>query len=743
MVLKQPFNTPGGVISYAANAFTCPERYLCRRLFETMNNFFGFVALLLSSLIPSGAFAQFISAPVFNCLEISPTSGFVDLDWDAPADPANEFEYYEIFASVNGGAFLDVTTTTLTYTQTGYTYLSAAALSNQVCFHVRSHGITAAGNAFSSPHSDTLCTIHLSYDLVDALNGLVEFDWTNPFVHFPVAAASNSEYVLLMEYPAGTWTSLGNFPIDSTSYTYTVPFCDPTALNFQVVLTAPNGCILRSNKVSGIFFDDVDPETPTVTSVSFNDAGQYVVEWNVNSSEDTQQYQIYQFTNAQTAIGIVTGITTTQYVYTYIGLPGDPQPGFTVAAFDNCISASDPLGNASPTQGYSYAIRLNSIPYAECSREVNISWSAYIGWVNGVEKYYIHRSLDGGLFEVIDSVAGNVLNYTDNNLTLGVIHSYYISALASVSGYRSRSNKGGVFITHPNAPDYTVIESASVSDDDKVTITLSTTNTNRFMEYILERERRFEPGVWEDIDIITSNNLASLSFVDADVNPDIFTYRYRVVLKNSCNERIDTTNIAETILLEGIEDNPNFTNILQWTPYREWTQGGNQYTLTRTNDASGSSASVLTASSIFFHQDDVSELWEEPGEFCYVIEATASAIPESGNVPIARSNEICLTMEPGIWVPNAFIYDSRIEERRTFGPVVSFADIKSYRMIVYSRWGDIIFDTTDIGMFWDGHSMRGDIVEEGIYVYYLTIEDGSGRQFERRGRLMFIVGPEP
>lgn len=708
-----------------------------------MHNKLRFALLIFALHFSTVAESQFISAPVFNCLEISPTTGFIELDWDAPADPANEFDYYEIFASVNGGAFLDVTTTTLTYTQTNYTYLSAAGLSNQVCFYVRSHGTTAAGNAFSSPHSDTLCSIHLAYDLVDALNGLVQFEWTNPFIHFPAAAAAAPEYVLLMEYPAGTWTSLGSFPLDSTSYTYTVPFCNSTALNFQVVLTAPNGCILRSNVVSGVFFDDVDPETPTVTSVSINDAGQYVIEWNVNPSVDTQQYQIYQFTNAQTAIGIVTGINNTQYAYTYIGLPGDPQPGFTVAAFDNCISAADPLGNASPTQGYSYAIRLNSIPYAECSKEVNMSWSAYIGWENGVEKYYIHRSVDGGLFEVIDSVAGNVLNYTDENPVLGLVHTYYISGLANITHYRARSNKGGVLITHPNSPEYTLIESASVTNDDEVTVTINTTPTNRFMDYILERERRFEPGNWEDIDLQTSNNLTSLTFIDTDVNSDVFSYRYRVIAKNSCNERIDTTEIAETILLEGIEDNPNFTNILQWSPYRQWTQGGVLYTLTRTNDATGSSDEVFSAPAIFFHQDDVSELWEEPGEFCYVIEATANAIPQSGTVPVAKSNVICLTMEPGIWVPNAFIYESRIEERRTFGPVVSFADVKAYRMIVYSRWGDIVFDTTDIEQFWDGKSLKGDLVEEGIYVYYMTIEDGSGRQFERRGRLMFIVGPEP
>jgi gliding motility-associated-like protein len=69
--------------------------------------------------------------------------------------------------------------------------------------------------------------------------------------------------------------------------------------------------------------------------------------------------------------------------------------------------------------------------------------------------------------------------------------------------------------------------------------------------------------------------------------------------------------------------------------------------------------------------------------------------------------------------------------------VISFADFTNYRMIIYSRWGDVIYDTTDFLAPWDGF-MNGEPVQQGVYVYFISIEDGKGRPIESRGTVTLL-----
>jgi gliding motility-associated-like protein len=141
--------------------------------------------------------------------------------------------------------------------------------------------------------------------------------------------------------------------------------------------------------------------------------------------------------------------------------------------------------------------------------------------------------------------------------------------------------------------------------------------------------------------------------------------------------------------------------------------------------------------SVTFLEDDVSQLLFSEGEFCYLVRAIEEdngySLPGS-----ADSNERCLTQEPVIWVPNAFLINGF---NNTFQPVISFADFDNYRLQVYSRWGDVVFETFDIEEAWDG-VYRDELVPEGLYAWFVSVTDGSGRIYEKRGTVFMMVGPE-
>jgi len=70
------------------------------------------------------------------------------------------------------------------------------------------------------------------------------------------------------------------------------------------------------------------------------------------------------------------------------------------------------------------------------------------------------------------------------------------------------------------------------------------------------------------------------------------------------------------------------------------------------------------------------------------------------------------------YLPNAFTPngDGLNDE---FKPVQRYDFVKTYRLYIYNRWGQLIFETSDINTGWDG-TYKGKPVEQGTYVYKIV-----------------------
>jgi hypothetical protein len=228
---------------------------------------------------------------------------------------------------------------------------------------------------------------------------------------------------------------------------------------------------------------------------------------------------------------------------------------------------------------------------------------------------------------------------------------------------------------------------------------------------------------WEEVIVKDTNAALQIPFFDTERATDVFSYQYRVVVTNTCGRTVDTTNIGKTILLQATTDQSRLVNTLSWSRYEEWENGVDHYNIyRRIGDGSPELIDEFSSASSLFFEDDVSEFIDESGDFYYCIEAVERVV---GNRTAftSKSNEVNLTLEPIIWVPNSIVIGGY---NPVFYPVISFADVANYRMVIFSRWGDLIFQTTNITEGWDG-TMGGKFVQEGIYNYYLSVEDGRGR----------------
>jgi len=70
-----------------------------------------------------------------------------------------------------------------------------------------------------------------------------------------------------------------------------------------------------------------------------------------------------------------------------------------------------------------------------------------------------------------------------------------------------------------------------------------------------------------------------------------------------------------------------------------------------------------------------------------------------------------------VYVPNAFTPDGD-EANTVFNPVV-YLDIVDWNLQIYNRWGEIVFETNDPNIGWDGTNITGKISQDGMYFWKL------------------------
>ena len=75
------------------------------------------------------------------------------------------------------------------------------------------------------------------------------------------------------------------------------------------------------------------------------------------------------------------------------------------------------------------------------------------------------------------------------------------------------------------------------------------------------------------------------------------------------------------------------------------------------------------------------------------------------------------------YIPNTFTPDGD-KFNQTFNPIFSSGiDYQNYTMLIYNRWGEIVFETHDVAIGWDGsYGTEGLDAQPGVYTYQITVK---------------------
>ena len=83
----------------------------------------------------------------------------------------------------------------------------------------------------------------------------------------------------------------------------------------------------------------------------------------------------------------------------------------------------------------------------------------------------------------------------------------------------------------------------------------------------------------------------------------------------------------------------------------------------------------------------------------------------------------------GFYVPTAFT-PNRDGKNDLFRPLL-FGNVKKYQFIIYNRWGQVVFETTDVSKGWDG-DLKGRTQSTNLFVWLCYYElEGEEKKFEK------------
>ena len=675
-----------------------------------------------------------------QCVQVN-DQGYATVTWSEAVDPGDVFQQYVLHLfEPSSGLVLETFNIPDPTDPTNPSFVNTTynASATELCYFIVTEG--PAGTF--GPSSDTLCSIHLTAD-ASLTPGIVDLNFNSPRIGSSDFVAVDPISVELLDED-GYWQEIGL--IEDNGGMMTLPYelqeCEGD-LSFRATqLVAIQDCAHLSNEAGSQLSDELDPDPPIITAVQVDFLLQEaVVEWEPSEAEDLAGYIIYLCNGGfQMAIDTIYDPLATSYtdfnsnVQSYI-------ESYNVAAFDSCFIGGEPDPGAA--SAYCASSLLLNASTSVCSNTAQLAWAGAYNLDSEVASYHvwINEETPSGSgnwmgLQEMGVVDANTFTWMQTDAQFGSSYQYHIIAEMN-SGIEILSNIETLEFSYPGAPEFTSLRRASVTDSGAVEVLVDLDpNSNDVHAYTLQRRRSSE---MEFTDFETQEGVGgmTLQFMDYTAQTSDMSYAYRVQVENDCGDSVGTSNTAETVWLRGLSDFTLFKNTLHWTPYADFPGATAGYRIYRKSNL-GNAIELLTTlpNAVYTWEDDVSGLLYSPGDFCYLVEATDALSGPSGSINYAFSNELCLTQEPVIWIPNAFMVGGINE---VFKPVVSFADFSNFRMEILSRWGDVLFATDDIDAGWNGMH-NGAFAPEGSYGYFITIQDGAGRIYDRQGMVHLLNG---
>lgn len=339
--------------------------------------------------------------------------------------------------------------------------------------------------------------------------------------------------------------------------------------------------------------------------------------------------------------------------------------------------------------------------------------------------YVLFRSENGKTPVAVDTITNKSQRYFHDKNTpdyASINYQYFMLGYNQCGIPGTSSDTLGTFEQLKYIPDQQFLNRVSVENRKSIRIEWEPSKENDFAKYYLYKSKR---GGSFDL-VKTFEEQSDNTWLDEDVDVNRFSYCYHLVMQDTCDNIGPIGGISCTVLLNG--EAKLFANDLSWNEYIGWSGGVERYEILR-EDPSEKEAQIGSSIPTKFTDD---KLNLKEGLFHYTIRAIEKT---DANSPFqSLSNTISLIQEPNLFVPNAFTANGdALNDQFSWVPVF----VKDFHIEIYSRWGELIFESDDKLSSWDG-KIHGSPAASDVYFYKVRYSGYNGYSESRQGNFSLL-----
>ena len=487
--------------------------------------------------------------------------------------------------------------------------------------------------------------------------------------------------------------------------------------------------VIFSLALFNLYPQEPAPNPPVINIVSVDTAtGDVLITWESENPQGIQKYVVYEGRAGSDPLVAdpldTLDVSVTKYTHqnSETGLRSVP---YTVAA----LYADD----TSPLADYHHTI-FSSVVYDSCDNQIIINWTPYVGWGDALLAYNIHIRDNDGSKSMISSLPPGTSSYEYKEIQQNSEYCFIIEA-EHVQFLSSYSNKICIYTNRAIPPSFINADYATVTPDNNIQLMFSFDQNRQLNDFTLYFGNSFSDIVVPvaEFDNITSNSLNHIHNVFSIEKKSYF----QLAAVDLCPEKnpVIKSNVASNIILRATEN--NYLVTLEWDNYIEWLAGIKYYHVYRITNNFG----IEKIDSLPFGSntltDNLKLLIDDEylidDQVCYYVEAEENDDNIYGIKGYSQSNRVCITLEPEIFMANAFTPDGNTHNDR-IKPILTFRP-KSYFFAVYDRWGSKLFETKNADEYWYGKVNGKNNAPPGIYIYYLKITTSGNIILEKKGTI--------
>lgn len=343
------------------------------------------------------------------------------------------------------------------------------------------------------------------------------------------------------------------------------------------------------------------------------------------------------------------------------------------------------------------------------NKQNNLSWQPYAGNTAQFRFYRIYRN--GGVNGQVTSSA--TTTYSDaNKIDCGIQYCYSLEATVGPATISSQAVcVTGINSTVPDSLGNVVV---SIEDNHpRLVVGLGTSAS-----YTLVVSRASSPaGPFQEVGSVANKN----TFLDTSADPSANVYCYQVAYQSNCGVRSAPSKPVCTVLLSS-----KVNTGIDWNADSPFTPDlVDNYILEVIDSLNGTKREIPISGNTHYEPDP-----NDPN----LQSQRYRIIAVSSNGTISYSNFFTFRREPKLLVPDAFSPNGDAMND-TFIPKGIYFD--QFKMIIYDRWGEVIYNTTNKQQGWDG-TIRGETAATGQYMYRIEVIDLTGVKTVRTGAVLLV-----